>query len=877
MSMHLMSPRLRRSQPQHQNRLARCRWRPFYRQLLLFYLSTALALGHGMIAMAAALTGQVQRYTPSNRQAVINLGAADGIGKYDRGRIELISRDNPNSRFIAANIVVLQVNQNTAIVEVREKVGVQIDIGAGARVVLDTGSGQARRDEERRLAQQNSAGQAQQAELVRKQRQLEQARRQREWEQAQAARIQRQRELAEAQAQQTRRQQELAAAQAQRSRLQNDLATSSQSSANEARAEQVRLQQELQAALADETRQQRELQAAIAEETRRQQQLDSARAEELRMQRQLEAEIAEADIRRQQELQLAQAAEARQQRELQAAIAAETRRQEEIQAAQAAEARRQQELAAAQAAEVRRQQELEAAQAAEITRQQELQAALAAEEARRQQAAAQAAARQQQQQAATQTPSNPQPQSQVATQAPPNRQQQPATVQAPATSQQQALATAEAEEAQREQSLQAALAETARRQKALEAARAEEALRQQELGEAQVAAQSEPLPEGVREYWQEPSPDSVATGGPNADLPADYLQAYRLAQSDPSPETYYTFAKLLIDYELPEQALNWLAEAETAFPKTKVVNDIYEAVALTDMEQPQQALDLLNSVHLSDDQLEAELKSYILTASGDWEQVLTISERNQSPATWNNHLIAQYCYQPPELERTTEVPPTPCTIPSGEVLAEPSEAGLLTLQALSEDTAVRYPDDPYVLNTLGFLALQVEDYGGAFKYYEQLAKLLETDAAEGEEEIAPHLLPLRANAINYISNYNQNYDFLVEQSQDLALLRSQEGRSRRLSAIGGVGTVLAGAAGFLNPAAAVFGLARAMSNFFGAKKRRRRLKAERNTLLDQTRTTFTRDVNYVVARPDLEPEPLLEMTEGQPQLRPLYESRLEVK
>ena len=679
MSIPVISSIVRLSRIQRPTWFNRRSWNALFKPIIAFFLALLMTLGHGLLVLAAVVAGQVQSYTPAIRQATISLGAANGVGKYDRGQIELVSQDNPNARFIAANIVVLQVNQNSAVVEVREKEGLQVEIGQGAHVLLDVGSGHARREEERILAQQT---QDQQAEVAQQQQRLEQARQQRQWEQAQAERAQRELRLEQARAQEAAQQREFELAQAERQRVEQ-----AQQQQQAQQQEQIAQQQEEQ-----------ELQEAIAEQQRMQQ-------------------------------------------------------------------------------------ELEVAINAQLQRQQELQTAIA-----------------------------------------------------------------QAEQAQRD----------------LEIAQAEEARARQEL-EGQVAElpsqPAVPSTGEVRDLWGQPSQASIAAGGPNADLPQDYLEAYRQARSQPTPEHYYAFAKVLIDYELPDKALMWLDEAETTFPQTKTVNDTYEAIALADMGQPEQGLTLLESSGLTDRQLKDEIRSYILTSMGEWDQVAALSESTPTAVTQNNRMIAQYCKQPPEIDRDTDLPPMPCSVLGQNVSADPSEDGLEAIQALDQELGRQYSRDPYVLSTLGFLALQVEDYDGAYRYYKEMSRLLDRS-----NSTPPQLLDVKASAINYLNNYNQNYDFLANQSQDLALLRAEYGQAMQASAIRGVGSVVAGVTGTVSPPNMVIGAIRAVDGLFRARTRRRRIRRERNDLLDQMRSTFRQDLGYVAARPSLEPGRLLQFTDPQPSL-----------
>lgn len=184
----------------------------------LFLLSTATLLIPSLPLRAEMVKGVIENYSPQNQQATISLGEEDGVGKYDRGKIQLSSLDSPNTKFIGANITVISVEESSAVVSVREAPGIQVPITAGAEIVLDTDSGLARRSEEAKVIA------AQEAEEARRQQQLEearaeQARRQREAEQARAEEARRQRETEEARILEARRQQQLEAERLEAERL----------------------------------------------------------------------------------------------------------------------------------------------------------------------------------------------------------------------------------------------------------------------------------------------------------------------------------------------------------------------------------------------------------------------------------------------------------------------------------------------------------------------------------------------------------------------------------------------------------------------------------------------------------------------------------
>ena len=360
---------------------------------IIFIFVTSVAFAPGFLARAATIVGLIESYDSQSKQATINLGKKDGLGKYDRGKIEFTSLDDPNVRFIGANIVVLSVKENSAVVSVREAPGVQIPVQVGARVTLNTESGLARREEEARLIA------IEQSKKARQQQQLEQARQRRAQEQARQQRAQ------------------------------------------------------------EQARQQR------AQEQARQQ-----------------------------------------------------RTQEQARAAQ------------------------------------------------------------------TPQPPTLEPQN--------DRLPSPPKV--------------------------------------------------VDLKEA-------------RNFWKTSSKADIQVGGLASDLPSDYLQAYVKARTEPSPETYYKFAQILIDYEIPDKALMWLREAELRFPLTKSVNNFYEALALTKNNYPQQSLALLQSSGLAERQLLDEARSYIWTQNGQWQEVLNLSAPRQSAIIWNNYLIALYCERPQTVNRHTSL------------------------------------------------------------------------------------------------------------------------------------------------------------------------------------------------------------------------------
>ena len=559
---------------------------------IILVFITSFAFVPGFLARAAMIIGLIESYDSQTKQATINLGKKDGLGKYDRGKIEFTSLDDPNVRFIGANIVVLSVKENSAVVSVREAPGVQIPVQVGARVTLDTESGLARREEEARLIaiEQNKKAQQQQ--------QLEQARQRRAQEQARQQRAQEQ----------------------------------------------------------------------------------------------------------------ARAAQARQQRELEQARATPTQTKPKLE------------------------------------------------------------------QQNDKTPSQPK--------------------------------VVDLEEA--------------------------------------------------RNFWKNPSQADIQVGGPASDLPSDYLQAYVKARTEPSPETYYKFAQILIDYEIPDKALMWLREAELRSPLTKSVNNYYEALALTANNYPEQSLVLLQNSSLSDRQLLDEAKSYIWTQNGNWQEVIDLSEKRQSAVISNNYLIALYCDQPQKINRHTSLILSGCPSNYQEpVKKSSSEDYLENLRAAMDEAKTKYAQNPYILNTLGFLSLKNENYDLAYQNYQQLAKLLDSYSST-----PPHLQLLKANAINYINNYNQNYEFLANRSENLDLLRSQQNSLTTWIAFDGIRDVARIIDYDGGTDSIVTGILATLFRVNQSRVQARRIADERKALLRQIQRNFTQDINLVSARPDLEPEALLKSASG---------------
>ncbi|MDJ0900327.1 MAG: MAP7 domain-containing protein [Xenococcus sp. MO_188.B8] len=638
----------------------------------LFILTASAVFTSGLVVRAEIIIGIVESYDLQSKQATINLGKKDSVGKYDRGKIELTSLDSPNVRFIGANIVVISVDENSAVVSVREAPGVQVPVKVGAKVTLDTDSGLARREEEAKLLA------SEQAEQARQQRQLEQA-----------------------------------------------------------RAEQARQQRQLEQARAEQARQQRQLEQARAEEARQQRQLEQARAEEARQQRQLEQARAE-EARQQQQLETARAEPARQQPQLEPKNAPTQLESEDI--------------------------------------------------------------------------------------------DEPAR----------------AKPARQQQQLETARAEPARQQPQLEPKNAPTQLESEDIDLDEIG-----------EFWRTSSSEDLQ-GSSIANLPSDYLKTYIAARRDPSPETYYNFAQVLIDYEIPDKALAWLKETQLRFPLTKAVNNFYQAVALIENGKIEQGQNLINTAGLPNNEFKDEFKSYLYTQNGQWDKVFSLSKKRQSPITYNNYLIAFYCTKPPAINRDTRLNLNNC--PFGNALYSQPESyeELETFRSISQEALAKYPDNPYILNTLGFLALQSEDYNRAYDYYQQLAQLLDEF-----DSTPPQLQLLKANAINYLNNFNQNYEFLDSTSQELALLRSRQDSQTKLSVLNGVGNIYTRLSSGVSPVGILGILGGTLLRIRQSKIQTRSIIDERNSVLDQMRTTFSRDIVLMPARPKLEAKSLLELASNQ--------------
>lgn len=590
----------------------------------LLLVSAIAMLVPGLAARAEIIQGKIESYSASDRQAIIDLGLEDGIGKHDRGKIKLTSLDSPNVEFIGANIVVISVEENSAVVSVKEAPGVQIPIQSGAAVTVDTESGIAQREEEAKIVA------AQQAEEARRARELE-----------------------------------------------------------EARTEKARREREQEEARAAEIRRQREQEEARIQETRRQQQIETQRAEAARRQRELEEE-----------------------------------RREVLS---------------------------------------------------------------------------------------------------------EGVATGQIEPDI-------------------------EANRTTDLDEA-------------KNLWQS-NPNSDTN---SADLPSDYLQAYTDAREQPSAETYYRFAEVLIDYEITDRALTWLDETESRFPETKSVNNLYRAVALVQQGKVKQGENTLNVSELPEDPLIDEFKSYLYTQKGEWNQVFAQFEAEESAVTYNNRLIALYCTEPFIFDRDTDLNPGDCPFGSVarlsskdldemdddefEAAIAASDRSKETLAKISEQAFAQYPEDPYILNTLGFIALQLEDYQYAYDRYEELVIILDR-----YDSTPPRFQSIKANAVEYANNYNQNYEFLAQNDADLDSRRSDQDSLGNAIIIGGAGSLITSAVtSDISPVGIIGGIISTFLRFNNSKSRGKDIEQERNSILDQMHETFTKDVDLVAALPSLKADSLLSL------------------
>lgn len=339
-----------------------------------------------------------------------------------------------------------------------------------------------------------------------------------------------------------------------------------------------------------------------------------------------------------------------------------------------------------------------------------------------------------------------------------------------------------------------------------------------------------------------------------SELPADYIEAYAAALTQPSPRTHYTFAQTLIDYELAEEALLWLEEAERCFPETQAVNRLYRTVALVQLERLPEAERALEAAadRFAGDPIFTEIRGYLLTQQGQWEDAIALVADEPSEVNASNHLIAQYCSKPPKLDRKSEIPPMPCSFGNALGTDEPSKDGRKELEELVEKIGENPVESAQLLNTLGFVALQLENYDLAHQYYLQLI-----DLVESRDFASPSLVALKENADIYIQNYDQNYDFLAQKEQDLDSLRSQNRTLTALSAVTGVAGIATRVGGSRSTGGLIGGGVVALARTLGTNREAKRLKKERLALLDNVRQTFSENMTLAPARPALDPEPLL--------------------
>ena len=472
------------------------------------------------------------------------------------------------------------------------------------------------------------------------------------------------------------------------------------------------------------------------------------------------------------------------------------------------------------------------------------------------------------------------------------------------------IAAQQAEEARRQQQLEEARAEQARRQREAEEARAEEARRQREAEEARILEarrQQQLEAERIEQARQQQSeaeapiaqqPDissqpnqaqldrdvelseaedlwnSEAEGEDVDKLPSDYLLAYNNAREQPAPETYYRFAQVLVNYEIFDKASEWLEETKVRFPETVAVNNLYRAVLLIEQGEIDPGQKILAATNLPQDPLSNDFRTYSYINQGQWDKVLSLSN-TKTAASYNNNLIALYCKQPFTFDRDTNLPPGNCPLPhesfeieehnddndDEEFMAvEQNELNKQAVARLAREAIAAYPEDPYILNTLGFIALQSEDYETAFDHYQKLSRLL----ARSGSKIPPRFQILKANADKYATNYSQNHDFLASNTSDLASQRSEQDNISDAIIIGGVGSTVAGVIrDDISPVGIAGGLISAFLGMNRSQSKSKSIEEERNSVLDQMHVTFAEDMNLVPAPPELEANSLLKLTSRQ--------------
>jgi len=268
-------------------------------------------------------------------------------------------------------------------------------------------------------------------------------------------------------------------------------------------------------------------------------------------------------------------------------------------------------------------------------------------------------------------------------------------------------------------------------------------------------------------------------------------------------------------------------------------------VALIQQGEIEAGQNILEASNLPDDQLTDEFKSYLYTNQGQWSEVFALSETKEqdSAVIYNNRLIALYCTKPFTFERETDLSPTVCPFGSSspqpvakdedlddEEAAERAEAesnrNRETLRQMGEKAIAAHPQDPYILNTLGFIALQSEDYQLAYEHYQELAILLDE-----YESTPPRLELLKANAIKYVNNYNQNYEFLAANGEDLESLRSRQNSLSDAILIGGAGSLITTAlTNDISPVGIVGGLLSTFLRFNQSKSRSKGISEETNSI-----------------------------------------------
>ena len=114
-----------------------------------------------------------------------------------------------------------------------------------------------------------------------------------------------------------------------------------------------------------------------------------------------------------------------------------------------------------------------------------------------------------------------------------------------------------------------------------------------------------------------------------------------------------------------------------------------------------------------------------------------------------------------------------------------------------------------------------------------------------------------------MNNFNQNYEFLASTSQELELLRSQQDSATKLSVLNGVGNILTKITSGISPIGIVGILGGTLLGVRQSQTQTQSIIDEHNSVLDQMRTTFTRDITLMPARPELDAKSLLKSVSSQ--------------